>query len=180
VSNKGRCGRKGRRTSSAVEDGEGKGHAPPVRLSVKRETYITPELCRISGPTLKILSYGGGPLTVCAAAKSEILPPASRACKSAAMNKVLYFKRLAAGAVVAAVVTVALGILVMWMNGFIVDDKPSSVAYTPCVFGEQKSEAPKNPFAKDPITVDCVPPGETKPLFRQWFDTILSRRDTEQ
>jgi hypothetical protein len=96
------------------------------------------------------------------------------------MNRILYMKRLAAGAVVAGAITFALGLLVMWMNGFIVEDRPSEVALTPCVFGEQESQAPQNPFAKDPIVVDCVPPDQVKPLFMQWFDTILSRREDEE
>ncbi len=96
------------------------------------------------------------------------------------MNRVLYIKRLAVGAIAAAAITFALGILVMWMNGFIVDDRPSEVALTPCVFGEQESQAPQNPFAKDPITLDCIPPEQAKPLFMQWFDTILSRRSDEE
>lgn len=93
------------------------------------------------------------------------------------MYKKPYLIRLAAASTVAIVITVALTVLVMWMNGLIVEDKPTAIAYTPCVFGEAKSKAPANPYAKDPITVECVPPEEAKPLFVQWFDSILSRRE---
>lgn len=93
------------------------------------------------------------------------------------MYKKPYLVRLAAASTVAIVVTVALMVLVMWMNGLIVEEKPAAIAYTPCVFGETKSQAPANPFAKDPIAVECVPPEEVKPLFIQWFDSILSRRE---
>lgn len=96
------------------------------------------------------------------------------------MNRVLYLKRLAMGSVAAAAITFALGVLVMWMNGFIVEDRPSEVALMPCVFGEQESQAPQNPFAKDPLVLDCIPPEDTKPLFMQWFDTILLRRDNDE
>lgn len=84
-----------------------------------------------------------------------------------------------AGSVVAVVVTFGIIVLVMWMNGLITEDKPSSVSYTPCVFGEKVSAPPKNPYAKDPIVVDCVPPEEAKPLFVQWFDRILLRRNPD-
>lgn len=93
------------------------------------------------------------------------------------MYKKPYLLRLAAASSVAIVITLALTFLVMWMNGLIVEDKPTSIAYTPCVFGETKSAAPANPFDKTPIEVECVPPEEVKPLFVQWFDSILSRRE---
>ncbi len=88
--------------------------------------------------------------------------------------------RLAMGAVAAVVITFALGILVMWMSGFVIEDEPSTVSLTPCVFGDQTNEEPANPFAKQPVTVDCIAPEEAKPLFVQWFDRILSRRSVEQ
>lgn len=84
-----------------------------------------------------------------------------------------------AGSVVAVVITFGIIVLVMWMNGLITEDKPSSVSYTPCVFGEKVSAPPKNPYAKDPIVLDCVPPEDVKPLFVQWFDRILSRRNPD-
>ncbi len=84
-----------------------------------------------------------------------------------------------AASVVAVVVTFGIIVLVMWMNGLIVEDKPSSVSYTPCVFGEKTSAPPKNPYAKDPIVLDCVSPEDAKPLFVQWFDRILSRRNPD-
>ena len=92
------------------------------------------------------------------------------------MYRTPYIKRLLIGSVVAVGVTLALTVLVMWMNGLIVEDKPSQIAYTPCVFGEKKSAAPKNPYAQDPIVVDCVPAEDAKPLITQWFDSILRRR----
>jgi hypothetical protein len=95
------------------------------------------------------------------------------------MLKTPYLLRLFAASAVASVVTLALTVLVMWMNGMIVEDKPSVVSYTPCVFGEKKSAPPENPFAQDPLLVDCVSPEDVKPLFTQWFDSILSRRYTE-
>lgn len=93
------------------------------------------------------------------------------------MYKKPYLLRLAAASSVAVVVTVGLMVLVMWMNGLIVEDKPTVISYTPCVFGESESKALANPFEKEPIAVDCVPPEDVKPLFVQWFDSILSRRD---
>lgn len=93
------------------------------------------------------------------------------------MYKKPYLVRLAAASTVAVVITAALTFLVMWMNGLITEDKPTAIAYTPCVFGEAKSEELENPFAKAPLTVDCVPPEDVKPLFVQWFDSILSRRE---
>ena len=67
----------------------------------------------------------------------------------------------------------------MWMNGFIVEDEPSTVALTPCIFGAQESTAPDNPFARETIALDCIAPEDEKPLFAQWFDSILSRRAPE-
>lgn len=93
------------------------------------------------------------------------------------MYKKPYLIRLAAASTVAVVVTLGLTFLVMWMNGLIVEDKPTTVAYTPCVFGESESVALENPYAKEPVKVDCIPPEEAKPLFVQWFDSILSRRE---
>lgn len=93
------------------------------------------------------------------------------------MYKKPYLLRLAAASSVAVVVTLGLTVLVMWMNGLIVEDKPNAVSYTPCVFGESESQAPVNPYVKAPLVVDCVPPEEVKPLFVQWFDSILSRRE---
>jgi hypothetical protein len=95
------------------------------------------------------------------------------------MLKTSYLFRLMAAASVAIVITFALGILVMWMNGFIVEDKPSTVSLAPCVFGEKESAPLENPFTKEPLVIDCVSPEETKPLFVRWFDRILSRRPTE-
>ena len=92
------------------------------------------------------------------------------------MSKTSYLMRLAAGAVAAVAITFALGVLVAWMNGFIVEDEPNTVSLTPCVFGEQSADEPVNPFAKQPVVVDCIAPEEAKPLFVQWFDRILSRR----
>ena len=80
----------------------------------------------------------------------------------------------------AIVITFALGILVMWMNGFIVEDEPSRAALTPCVFGEQSNTAPINPYAKEPLVLNCIDPEDAKPLFVQWFDRILSRRAPDQ
>ncbi len=96
------------------------------------------------------------------------------------MYRTSYIKRLLIGSVVAVGVTVALTVLVMWMNGLIVEDKPSQIAYTPCVFGEKASAAPKNPYAKDPLVLNCIPPEDAKPLITQWFDSILSRRSPEE
>lgn len=95
------------------------------------------------------------------------------------MLKLPYLLRFLAGSVAAVVVTFGLTVLVMWMNGLIVEDKPSAVSLTPCVFGEETSAPPINPYAKDPIVIDCVPPEEVKPLFTQWFDRILSRRNED-
>ena len=58
------------------------------------------------------------------------------------MLKTPYLLRLFAASAVASVVTLALTVLVMWMNGMIVEDKPSVVSYTPCVFGEKEKRAP--------------------------------------
>ena len=96
------------------------------------------------------------------------------------MSRTSYLLRLSMGAAAAVVITFALGILVMWMNGFIVEDEPSTVSLTPCVFGDQPNEELANPFAKQPVTVDCIAPEEAKPLFVEWFDRILSRRPAEQ
>lgn len=93
------------------------------------------------------------------------------------MYKKPYLLRLAMASFVAVAVTTGLMVLVMWMNGLIVEDKPTAIAYTPCVFGEAESRVLENPFADEPIAVDCVPPEEVKPLFVQWFDSILSRRE---
>lgn len=95
------------------------------------------------------------------------------------MLRMPYFVRFLAASVVAVGVTFGIIVLVMWMNGLIVEDKPSAVSYTPCVFGEKKSEALKNPYADEPLVVDCVPPDDVKPLFVQWFDMILSRREED-
>ena len=95
------------------------------------------------------------------------------------MLKTSYLLRFLVGSVAAVVVTFALIVLVMWMNGLIVEDKPSAVSLTPCVFGEETSAPPINPYAKDPLVIDCVPPEEAKPLFTQWFDRILSRRNED-
>ncbi|NKB43610.1 MAG: hypothetical protein GKS03_04955 [Alphaproteobacteria bacterium] len=95
------------------------------------------------------------------------------------MLKLPYLLRFLAGSIAAVVVTFGLTVLVMWMNGLIVEDKPSAESLTPCVFGEKASAPPKNPYAKDPIIIDCVPPEDAKPLFTQWFDRILSRRNED-
>ncbi|MGB1875389.1 MAG: hypothetical protein ACPHGY_00500 [Rhodospirillaceae bacterium] len=95
------------------------------------------------------------------------------------MLKMPYILRFLAGSVAAVGVTFALTLLVMWMNGLIVEDKPSTVSLTPCVFGEETSAPPVNPYAKDPIVIDCVPPEDAKPLFARWFDLILSRRNED-
>ena len=80
------------------------------------------------------------------------------------------------GSLAAIAITFALGVLVMWMNGFIVEDEPSTAALTPCIFGEQDTVAPDNPFVRQPISVKCISPEDEKPLFVQWFDRILLRR----
>jgi len=91
-------------------------------------------------------------------------------------SKSAYLKRLVIGGAAAVVITFAIGILVMWISGFVIDDEPSRASLTPCVFGEQKSAPLENPFAKQPIGFDCIAPEDAKPLFVQWFDRILSRR----
>jgi hypothetical protein len=96
------------------------------------------------------------------------------------MLKTSYLIRLSIGSVAAILITFALGILVMWMSGFIVEDNPSTVSLTPCIFGEQKSAPLENPFSKEPLVVNCIPAEDAKPLFVQWFDRILSRRSTDQ
>lgn len=96
------------------------------------------------------------------------------------MLKMPFLVRFLAGSVIAVAVTFGLTVLVMWMNGLIVEDKPSVVSYTPCVFAEQKSTAPKNPYVDAPLVVDCIPPEDAKPLFVQWFDRILMSRDGEE
>ncbi len=96
-----------------------------------------------------------------------------------AVYRSAYLTRLAIGAVAAVAITFALGVLVMWMNGFIVEDEPSTAALTPCIFGEQESKAPDDPFAKQTVAFDCISPEEEKPLFVQWFDQILSRRSDD-
>ena len=95
------------------------------------------------------------------------------------MLKTPFLIRLVVASVAAVVITFGIIVLVMWMNGLITEDEPSSVSYTPCVFGEKVSAPPKNPYAKDSIVLDCVPPEEVKPLFVQWFDRILSRRNPD-
>ncbi len=95
------------------------------------------------------------------------------------MLKKPYILRFLAGSVAAVGVTFALTLLVMWMNGLIVEDKPSTVSLTPCVFGEETSAPPVNPYAKDPIVIDCVPPEDAKPLCAHWFYIILSRRNED-
>ncbi|MFL2770613.1 MAG: hypothetical protein ACJZ9F_06360 [Rhodospirillaceae bacterium] len=92
------------------------------------------------------------------------------------VSKSSYLKRLLLAAGAAVIITFLLGVLVMWMNGFIVEDEPSTAALTPCVFGEQRNEPMANPFAKKPLVLDCIAPEDTKPLFVQWFDRILPRR----
>jgi len=92
------------------------------------------------------------------------------------VSKSSYFKRLFLAAGAAAIITFVLGVLVMWMNGFIVEDEPSTEALTPCVFGEQRKEPMVNPFVKQPLILDCIAPEDSKPLFVQWFDRILPRR----
>lgn len=95
------------------------------------------------------------------------------------VSKSSYFKRLFLASGAAAVITFALGILVMWMNGYIVEDEPSTASLTPCVFGEQKNEVLDNPFAEQPLAFDCIAPEDAKPLFVQWFDRILPNRGSQ-
>jgi len=96
------------------------------------------------------------------------------------MDKSSYLMRLAMGSIAAIAITFVLGILVMWMNGFIIEDEPSAAALTPCIFGEQDSAVPENPFARQPISVKCISPDDKKPLFVEWFDQILSRRSDDE
>ena len=92
------------------------------------------------------------------------------------MHKPTYFIRLAAGSVAAVGVTFAIILLVMWMNGLLVEEDPSRAPLTPCVFSDVESSLPENPFAKESLVVKCISPEDAKPLIAQWFEKILLRR----
>jgi len=86
-----------------------------------------------------------------------------------------YVFRLAYGSLVAILITIMLGFLVMWMNGLLVEERPNTQSYTPCIFGpENKENIIKNPYVQKGISLECINEEDSKPLLMQWFEKIFS------
>ena len=91
------------------------------------------------------------------------------------MMNLSYIFRLAYGSFVAILITIILGFLVMWMNGLLVEERPNTQAYTPCILGTENNEnIIMNPYKKKGISLECINDRESKPLLMQWFEKIFS------
>ena len=87
-----------------------------------------------------------------------------------------YFHRILIASIVAIVITFTLGLLVMWLNGFVDRDEINTVeVFSVCKFDDENtSNEIKNPFLKENIEIKCENEDETKPLILEWFDRLFN------
>jgi len=82
-----------------------------------------------------------------------------------------YFLRLILSGLAAIVVTFFLGVIVAWMNGFIIsEDQPLKA--TRCYFNEDISTAAKD-VVETGVVINCSDPPESGDPILQWFQKFL-------
>lgn len=79
-----------------------------------------------------------------------------------------YLMRLLVGGSAAILITTAIGVLIAYLNGFIITNEPTS-SVTPCYFGDMTPAEASAPRTNG-VTIDCVERPENEGLFTRWIE----------